>query len=105
MMELRTYSLASPDVLNRYTTDFWPRHIRSLRKYGITVHGVWTDTDPDGPRVIALIGYPPGADPALLAQTYRDSGEFATDHADFDVSCIIAEQTLTLEAIPCSPLQ
>ena len=104
-MELHTYTLGSADALRRYTTHFWPRHIQSLRKHGITVHGVWIDAGADGHRVIALIGYPPGSDPAQLAEIYRGSSDFAEDHADFDVSLVTSAQTTTLEPIQSSPLQ
>jgi hypothetical protein len=104
-MELHTYTLESADALRRYTTHFWPRHIQSLRKHGITIHGVWIDAGADGHRVIALVGYPPGSNPARLAETYRGSIDFAEDHADFDISHITSTQAATLEAIPSSPLQ
>lgn len=105
MMQLHSYTLASADALRRYTTIFWSRHIQSLHKYGITVQGVWVDVGAPGHRVIALVGYPPDSDPALLAETYRASADFASDHADFDVSLIISTQTATLEGIPSSPLK
>ena len=105
MMELRTYTLVSADALRRYTTSFWPRHIQSLRKHGITVHGVWIDAGANGHRVIALVGYPPGSDPARLAEIYESSADFVEDHADFDISLITSSQTGTLEPIPSSPLQ
>jgi hypothetical protein len=106
VMELRTYTLASAAALRRYTTSFWPRHIQSLRKHGITVHGVWIDADgADGHHVIALVGYPPGSDPARLAEIYRDSADFVEDHADFDISLINSAHTKTLAPIPSSPLQ
>jgi hypothetical protein len=104
-MELHTYTLVSAEALGQYTTRFWPRHIRSLRKHGITVHGVWIDATADGDRVIALVSYPPGSVPATLAEAYRGSADFMADHADFDISLITSAQTETLEPIPSSPLQ
>jgi hypothetical protein len=105
MMELRTYTLVSAEALRQYTTSFWPRHIRSLRTHGITVHGVWIDARADGDRVTALVGYPPGSDPATLAEAYRGSADFVADHADFDISLITSAHTEVLEPIPSSPLQ
>ncbi|MEN4476345.1 NIPSNAP domain-containing protein [Mycolicibacterium cosmeticum] len=99
MLELRTYSLANEAARRRYTEDFWPRHVRSLAKYGITVHGVWTDTATDGHRVLALIGYRTGEDPHRLADAYRDSTDFVADHADFDVALITSVHTVTLEPV------
>jgi hypothetical protein len=105
VMELHTYTLASDDALRRYTTHFWPRHIQSLRKHGITVHGVWIDGGADTRRVIALVSYPPGSDPARIAEIYRSSCDFAEDHADFDGDLITSAQTARIEPIPSSPLE
>ena len=104
-MELHTYTLASADALRRYTTHFWPRHIQSLGKHGVTIHGVWIDTSADRYQVVALVGYPPGSDPTRLAEAYRASSDFAEDHVDFDLSHITSQHTSTLEPIPSSPLQ
>lgn len=104
-MELRSYTLVSADALHHYTTSFWPHHIQSLRKHGITVHGVWIDGGTDVHRVLALVGYPPGADPVRLAETYRDSAEFTEDHANFEISLITSTQTTTLAPVPSSPIQ
>jgi hypothetical protein len=98
-MELRTYTLASSDALHRYTDQFWPRHRRSLDKFGITVHGVWVNTSAGEPQVIALVEYPPGSDPARLADAYRHSRDFIEDHAHFNASLIASARTATLEAI------
>jgi hypothetical protein len=105
MTELRIYTLADAAALRRYTTVFWPRHIPTLRRHGIAVHGVWIDTTADGHRVVALVGYPPGEDPTRLAEKYRESRDFDEDHAEFAVSSITAEQTVTLEPIAASPLR
>jgi len=104
-MELRTYALANAEALRKYTQDFWPRHIHTLRRYGITVHGVWTDVGSEGHRVMALVGYRQGDDPSRLAEDYRDSADFVEDHANFDVSLIMSTQVTILEPIPGSPLQ
>lgn len=105
MMELRTYTLADEDALQRYVSGFWPRHIQTLGRYGITVHGVWTEASPHGRHVVALIGYPPDSDPLHLAESYRTSVDFAEDHALFDVSSIISTRTVRLDPIASSPLQ
>jgi hypothetical protein len=104
-MELRTYTLANAEALHQYAQVFWPRHIDTLRGYGIIVHGVWTDVAFDGFRVVALVGYRPGDDPAQLAASYASSTDFVTDHADFDVALIVSTEVCTLEPISGSPLQ
>lgn len=104
-MELRTYTLADAAALESDVSNFWPRHIRTLRKYGITVHGVWTESSSREHRVIALIGYPLGEDPNTLGESYRRSADFAGDHEEFDASLMCGTQTQTLEPIASSPLQ
>ncbi|GAY15067.1 NIPSNAP family protein [Mycobacterium sp. shizuoka-1] len=103
-MELRTYTLADAAALDSYVSEFWPRHIRTLRKYDITVRGVWTDVESSEPRVIALVDYS-GGDSRSLAQNYRNSDDFAEDHSTFDVSLIVATRTQSLAPIASSPLQ
>ncbi|QYL18656.1 NIPSNAP family protein [Mycolicibacterium pallens] len=104
MMELRTYTLADAGALRSYVSEFWPRHIRTLRTYGITVHGVWTELSADEPRVLALVDYS-GGDPRALAESYRNSEDFVEDHRQFDASLIIATHTQMLQPIAGSPLQ
>lgn len=96
-MELRVYTLANAAAVHDYTATFWPRHIASLRKYGIAVHGVWVDIDPARHRVLVLIGYPPGTDPSAAAEKYRASADFIDDHAGFDMSVVSAPVVARLE--------
>ena len=103
-MELRTYTLADAAALESYVSEFWPRHICSLRSYGITVHGIWTDADSSEARVIALVDYS-GGDPRSLAESYNTSDDFIEDHRQFDASLIVATHTQTLQPIASSPLQ
>ena len=105
VMELKSYTLADSEAIARYTTEFWPRHIRSLREFGITVQGLWTDTRAGSNRVFALIEYPQGEDPADAANRYRASQNFADDHADFDDLRITAEETVPLHAVAASRMQ
>lgn len=103
-MELRTYTLADAAALESYVAEFWPRHIRTLRRYGITVHGVWTEPAAREFRVMALVGYS-GDDPRALAESYRSSDDFVEDHRQFDPALIVATHTQTLQPIASSPLQ
>ncbi|WP_370506513.1 NIPSNAP domain-containing protein [Mycobacterium sp. SA01] len=103
-MELRTYTLADAAALEGYVSEFWPRHIRTLAKYGIIVHGVWTEPSVAEPRVLALVDYSSG-DPGALAERYATSEDFIEDHRQFDPSLIVATHTRTLEPIAGSPLQ
>lgn len=100
--ELRVYTLSSAAAVREYTSEFWPRHVVSLNKYGITVHGVWTDADEARHRVIALVGYRPGADPADLAATYRASADFVDDHRRFDMSQVGPPEVTVLAPTPWS---
>lgn len=103
-MELRTYTLADADALESYVAEFWPRHIRTLRRYGITVHGVWTEPSAHEFRVMALVGYS-GGDPSIPAESYRSSDDFVEDHRQFDSALIVATYVQTLQPIASSPLQ
>ncbi|CAN7447315.1 NIPSNAP family protein [Mycolicibacterium frederiksbergense] len=104
-MEMRTYTLADDGALQRYVSTFWPRHIQSLQKYGITVHGVWIEQSSGDRRVVALVGYRPGEDPRHLAESYRNSVDFVDDHANFDIELITSTHTVRLDPIPSSPLR
>jgi hypothetical protein len=103
MIELKTYTLVNADAVAKYTTDFWPRHIRSLHEYGITIHGLWTEASTDSNRVIALIEHPQDENSSQAANRYRASQDFVDDHADFDVRLITDEQTVRLQAVEASP--
>jgi hypothetical protein len=100
MIEMRTYTVANADALRHYTTLFWPRHIQSLGKYGIIVHGVWTDTTAPEHRVIAMVGYPPGGDAQRIIESYQRSRDYIEDHANFDLTLITSVHVATLEPIP-----
>ena len=63
MYQLRIYTLRTVEALEHYATVHWPRHIPSLRAFGVTTHGIWTQHDGDAHRLLALISYPDGADP------------------------------------------
>jgi hypothetical protein len=47
MYQLRIYTLRTAEALQDYATTHWPRHIPSLRAFGVTTHGNWTDHDAD----------------------------------------------------------
>ena len=104
MYQLRIYTLRTAGALRDYATVHWPRHIPSLRAFGVTTHGIWTDHDPDGHRLVALIAYPDGADPGEVAAAYMASPEFAADMQGFDVSNILNVEELLIDPAAASPL-
>ncbi|WP_111509622.1 hypothetical protein [Mycobacterium kyogaense] len=71
------------------------------------MHGVWVDVDPTRHRVLALIGYPLGTDPALAAERYRASADYVDDHAGFDMSLVgppeVAQLASTMDARDIQP--
>jgi hypothetical protein len=77
MFQLRIYTLQSPEALRQYATVHWARHLATFTKFGVTTHGVWTERSGGANRLVALIGYPPGADPEQLTQHIMTSPEFA----------------------------
>ncbi|BDX35157.1 hypothetical protein TUM20985_57040 [Mycobacterium antarcticum] len=55
-------------------------------------------------RLVALVGYPSGADPEHLTREIMASPEFAADMAGFDLDDIVDVQTTLLDATSFSPL-
>jgi hypothetical protein len=104
MIQLRIYTLRSPELLQEYATVHWARHLATFQTFGVTTHGVWTERTGDANRLVALIGYPPGADPELLTQHIMASPEFAADMAGFDVDDIVDVQTTLLDPTSFSPI-
>jgi hypothetical protein len=104
MFQLRTYTLRSAQALERYATVHWARHVPSLATFGVTTHGIWTQHGNDDHRLIALISYPDGADPAALARDFMASPEFAADMEGFDPEDIVAVDSLLLEPTVSSPI-
>ncbi|OBF47162.1 NIPSNAP domain-containing protein [Mycobacterium sp. 852002-50816_SCH5313054-b] len=104
MLQLRTYTLRSPEALKQYATVHWARHLATFAAFGVTTHGVWTERSGDANRLVALIGYPPGADPDQLTPHIMASPEFAADMAGFDVDDIVDVQTALLDPTPFSPI-
>jgi hypothetical protein len=96
MYQLRIYTLRTAEALEHYATVNWPRHIPSLRAFGVTTHGIWTEHDAATHRLVALISYPDGADPAVVTSAYMASPEFAADMDGFDVGNIVNVEELLL---------
>lgn len=105
MFQLRIYTLGSAQALGRYAAVHWARHIPSLAAFGVTTHGIWTQHGDDGHRLIALVSYPVGADPAALARDFTASPEFAADMDGFDPDDIVAVEAMALEPMPSSPIR
>ena len=104
MYQLRIYTLRKAEAPEHYATVHWPRHIPSLRALGVTTHGIWTTHDAATRRLVALISYPDGADPATVTTAYMASPGFAADMDGFDVGDIVNVEELLLEPAAASPL-
>lgn len=104
MYQLRTYTLRTAEALEDYATAHWPRHIPSLRAFGVTTHGIWTYHDTDAHRLVALISYPEGTDPAAVTAAYMASPEFSADMDGFDVNNITNVEEILLDPTAASPL-
>ena len=104
MYQLRIYTLRTAEALEHYATVHWPRHIPSLRAFGVTTHGIWTQHDGDAHRLLALISYPDAADPTEVTTAYMASSEFAADMNGFDASDILNVEDLLLKPADASPL-
>src|SRR5262249_40858093 len=99
------YTLRSPEALQQYATVHWARHLETFTTFGVTTHGVWTEQSEGANRLVALIGYPPGAEPEHLTQHIMASPEFAADMAGFDVDEIVDVQSILLDPTSFSPIQ
>ena len=103
MFQLRIYTLRSAQALERYATVHWARHVPSLAMFGVTTHGIWTQRGDDDHRLVALISYPEGADPAALTRDFMASPEFAADMEGFDPEDIVAVNSMLLEPTAYQP--
>ena len=105
MFQLRIYTLRSPAALQRYAKVHWARHLATFTTFGVTTHGVWTELGDDANRLVALIRYPPGADPEQLTRHIMTSPQFAADMAGFDVEEIVDVQSVLLDPTSFSPIR
>ncbi len=104
MFQLRTYTLRSPEALQQYATVHWARHLATFTTFGVTTHGVWTESDGGANRLVALIRYPSGIDPDELTRRIMASPEFAADMAGFDTDEIVAVASTLLDPTSFSPI-
>jgi hypothetical protein len=104
VLQLRIYTLRTPAALQQYATVHWARHLTTFAAFGVTVHGVWTEHTGDAHRLIALVGFPPGADPDEFTRRVMVDPQFAADMTGFDVTDIVDVQTTLLDPAPYSPI-
>ncbi|WP_099022960.1 NIPSNAP family protein [Mycolicibacterium palauense] len=105
MLQLRIYTLRSPEALQRYATVHWARHLATFRTFGITICGVWTERGDETNRLVALIRYPVAADPDEITRDVMASRQFDADMAGFDADEIVDVQTAALEPTTYSPIR
>jgi hypothetical protein len=104
MFQLRIYTLRSAYALQRYATVHWARHAATFTTFGVTTHGVWTERSGGAHRLVALISYPPGADPEHLTRHIMTSPGFAADMAGFDAHDIVDVESVLLDPMSFSPI-
>ncbi|MEU3735283.1 hypothetical protein AB0E81_38790 [Streptomyces sp. NPDC033538] len=104
MYQMKIYTLRTAEALQQYATVHWPRHLSSMPSFGVTVHGFWTDHEAGAHRLIALLSFGEGTDPAAFAAAYLPSPELEADMQGFDVNDIIAVEDLLLDPVAGSPL-
>ncbi|GAB2641052.1 NIPSNAP family protein [Prescottella soli] len=104
MFQLRIYTLRSTEALQQYAKVHWARHVATFTKFGVTTHGVWTERSGGASRLVALIDYPPGADPEQVTRQVMASPEFASDMAGFDTDEIVDVQSMLLDPTSFSPI-
>jgi hypothetical protein len=104
--EFRTYTLASAEAVEAYATEYYPRHVVSLRDlFGVTVHGFWTVTGGNAPQFSVLMSYPSGTDPDQVRQQYRVHPVAAANMPGFDPSVIRNVSITMLAPAEGSPLR
>jgi hypothetical protein len=79
--------------------------LRNSECVGVTTHGIWTERGGKANRLIALISYPRGIDPAALATDVMASPEFMADMKGFDPQDIVAVDSVLLNPTKSSPIQ
>jgi hypothetical protein len=104
MFQLRIYTLRSPEALHRYASVHWARHVATFTGFGVTTHGVWTEHSYGANRLVALIRYPPDADPEQVTRQVMASPEFEADMAGFDPGEIVDVQSILLDPTSFAPI-
>ncbi|CAN5163317.1 hypothetical protein BH10PSE1_BH10PSE1_30190 [soil metagenome] len=103
MFEIRTYTLASDEALQRYASIHWTRHIASLALFGIETRHVWKQVETDKPRLIALVKYSDGVDPREVTARYMASAEFNADMDGFPMADIVSVTSTFVTPGPADP--
>lgn len=101
--QLRIYTLSTTDALERYLGIHYLRHLMSFPKFGIGLHGLWTDSS-EVPKLYALVSFPADADPADITAEYLASPELRSDMEGFDTTAISEVTATQLTPAPGSPL-
>lgn len=104
MYQLKVYTLRTTEALQKYATVHWPRHLTSMPSFGVTVHGFWTDDQSGAHRLIALLSFREGVDPAEFLTAFMASPDLAADMQGFDVSDILDVEDVLLDPVAGSPL-
>jgi hypothetical protein len=104
IFQLRIYTLRSTEALRQYAAVHWDRHLPTFSTFGVATHGVWTERSGGANRLVALISYPPGADPQELTRQIMTSPQFSADMAGFDSDEIIDVQSVLLDPTSFSPI-
>jgi hypothetical protein len=104
MYQIKTYTLRTAEALQKYASVHWPRHVTSMPSFGVTVRGFWTDHQAGAHRLIALLSFREGVDPAEFLTVYAASPELAADMQGFDISDILDVEELLLDPVAGSPL-
>jgi NIPSNAP len=105
MFQLRIYTVRSAGALEQYASVHWARHVASFQAFGVTTHGVWTESAGGANRLVALISYDDGADHEQLTRSFMTSPEFVADMDGFDSTDIVDVQTLLLSPTSYSPIR
>jgi len=103
MYQLRIYTLTDQNTAQEYFDEVWKRHLESLPKFGIIVHGVFKVIDE--PKVVALVSYAEGVDPVISEAEYMKSAELRYDMGTIDPTSVRGVDALMLEEASYFPLK
>jgi hypothetical protein len=105
IFQLRIYTLNDEQSLNVYRDEIYPRHVESLQRFDIAIHGIWSSPDDPAHKLYVLASYPDGTDLAAREQAYMQSREFLDDMRGFAVSSIVDVTSIELAPSDASPLR
>lgn len=103
MYQLRIYTLADDNIAQQYFDEVWQKHLESLPRFGIIVHGIFKAIHE--PKVVALVSFAENIDPQQSEADYMKSSELRYDMGTIDMNAVLGVDALMLEEATYFPLK